>query len=176
MASLPILQPPRFSSVEEEAFLNLVQAADSLSRPMEALFKESALSPTQFNVLRILRSAGETGMPCGQICGQMITRDPDMTRLLDRMEKRELIARRRDRDDRRIVRARITPTALKLLAVLDEPLRDLHRRQLRHMNHDRLRTLIELLEQVRSGTIAESDDPANPGDPRISVPRKEGPP
>ena len=143
--------------MEEEAFLNLIQTADRLSRAMEALFKPSALSPTQFNVLRILRAAGVSGLPCGRICEQMITRDPDMTRLLDRLEKRQLIARSRDGDDRRVVRARITPAAIELLATLDEPLKELHRRQLQHMNQDRLRALIELLEQARSGTIFEKE-------------------
>ena len=152
MASLPILnQGPRFSSLEEETFLNLIQTTEDLSRPVEALFKASALSPAQFNVLQILRSAREEGLPCGRICEQMITRDPDMTRLLDRLEKRQLIERSRDGDDRRVVRARITAEALALLATLDEPLKEMHRRQLQHMNHDRLRALIELLEQARSG-------------------------
>jgi DNA-binding MarR family transcriptional regulator len=149
MAVLPVLnQPPRFSSLEEEAFLNLVQTADRLSRRVEALFKPSGLSPTQFNVLRILRAVGEGGLPCGQICEQMITRDPDMTRLLDRLEKRELIARSRDGHDRRVVRARITPVAVAMLATLDAPLADLHRRQLAHVSQDQLRALIGLLEQA----------------------------
>jgi DNA-binding MarR family transcriptional regulator len=150
MASLIVLnQAPRFSSIQEEAFLNLIQTTEHLTRPIEALFKLSALSPTQFNVLRILQSSGETGLPCGQICDQMITRDPDMTRLLDRLEKRQLIERSRDIADRRIVRARITATALEMLATLEEPLKSFHRQQLRHMNLDRLRTLIELLEELR---------------------------
>jgi DNA-binding MarR family transcriptional regulator len=175
MASLPILnQAPRFSSLEEEVFLNLVQAADLLSRPIEGLFKEMGLSPTQFNVLRILRSAGEAGLPCGQICDQMITRDPDMTRLLDRLEKRELIARSRDGDDRRVVRACITPAAVQMLAKLDVPLRELHRRQFQHMNQDRLRALVELLEQARSETNAGPNGPANPRDLKDLHSPKEG--
>jgi DNA-binding MarR family transcriptional regulator len=152
MSLLPILnQPPGPSSLEEEAFLGLMQTTDSLSRQVEALFKPSGLSPTQFNVLRILHSAGEDGLSCGQIALQMITRDPDMTRLLDRLEKRELILRRRDSDDRRVVRVCITRSAIALLFSLDEPLKQFHRRQLKHMNHDRLRALIELLEQARNG-------------------------
>ncbi len=150
MASLTVLnQPPAFSSLEEETFLNLIQTADRLVRSVESLFKPSGLSGTQFNVLRILRVAGDDGMPCGQICQQMITRDPDMTRLLDRLEKRGLIARSRDTNDRRIVRARITPTAVAMLAILDEPLTALHRRQFSHMRRDQLQTLIDLLKQVR---------------------------
>jgi DNA-binding MarR family transcriptional regulator len=87
----------------------------------------------------------------------MITRDPDMTRLLDRLEKRQLIERSRDGDDRRVVRACITSAALDLLARLDEPLKEVHRRQLQHMNHDRLRALIELLEQARGGNFSQKE-------------------
>jgi DNA-binding MarR family transcriptional regulator len=177
MASLPILnQPPRFSSLEEEAFLNLIQTTDHLSRPIEAMFKQSALSPTQFNVLRILLTAGEGGLSCGQICDQMITRDPDMTRLLDRLEKRQLIARSRDGGDRRIVRARITSAAMELLATLDEPVKALQRQQFKHMNQDRLRALIELLEQARNENQSGSIDPANPGDENHLHSQKEGSP
>jgi DNA-binding MarR family transcriptional regulator len=167
MLSLPILgQPPQFSSLEEEAYLGMLQAADRLSRPVEALFKPTGLSPTQFNVLRILSAAGDAGLPCGHICEQMITRDPDMTRLLDRLEKRDLITRSRDVHDRRVVRATITPAAMKLLATLDEPLRALQRRQLRHLNQDRLRLLIDLLELARSGdSLTETKLPAGSDDP-----------
>jgi DNA-binding MarR family transcriptional regulator len=165
MASLPILnQEPQFSSLEEEAFLSLIQIADVLVRPVETLLKNRALSPAQFNVLRILRSAAEEGLPCGRICEQMITRDPDMTRLLDRLEKRRLIVRSREDDDRRVVRARITSQALTLLETLDDPLKTLHRRQFEHMNQDRLRALIELLEQARSGTHAGPEGPADSRD------------
>jgi DNA-binding MarR family transcriptional regulator len=163
MASLSVFnQPPQFSSLEEEVFLNLIQTADSLSRAIEALFKPSGLSPTQFNVLRILLTAGQDGLPCGQICDQMITRDPDMTRLLDRLEKRQLIARSRGSDDRRVVRARITPIAVAMLARLDVPLKALHQRQLKHMNQDRLRALIELLEQARGGNQLHSQKEGSP--------------
>ena len=158
MSSLPILnQPPRFSSIEEETFLNLVETGDAMIRPVEALFKPTGLSATQFNVLKILHAAGEDGLPCGRICEQMITRDPDMTRLLDRLEKRRLIQRIRDSDDRRVVRANLTPAAVDLLASLDEPLREVHRRQLKHMNYDRLRALIELLDQARGENISPKE-------------------
>jgi DNA-binding MarR family transcriptional regulator len=155
MQSLPVLnQAPLFSSIEEEAFLNLVQTADHLARRVEDLFRPTELSSTQFNVLRILRAAGEDGLQCGQICEQMISRDPDMTRLLDRLEKRGLILRSRDAHDRRVVRARITAAALSLLGKLDEPLAQLHRLQLKHMTPDQLRMLISLLEQARGESPA----------------------
>ena len=93
-----------FAVLEQEAFLNLVRTADALSRRFEEVSKGTGLSATQYNVLRILRGAGTDGLPCGQVIERMITRDPDMTRLLDRLEKRDLIARSRDTCDRRVVR------------------------------------------------------------------------
>ena len=82
-------------------------------------------------------------------CNRMITRDPDITRLLDRLEKRGLIVRSRDSQDRRMVMARITPEGLKLLARMDEPVRTGHRNQLGHLGRERLRTLIALLQTAR---------------------------
>ncbi len=84
----------------------------------------------------------------------MITRDPDMTRMLDRLEKRHLIARSRDADDRRVVRASISRKGLSLLAELDEPVLEMHRRQLGHMGKSRLRQLIKLLEEARGDSNA----------------------
>ena len=89
------------------------------------------------------------GLPCGEIASRMITRDPDITRLLDRLEKRGLISRCRETKDRRMVMARITPEGLKLLSRLDEPVEEAHRRQLGHLGQERLRALAELLEAAR---------------------------
>src|ERR1700689_5019423 len=105
---------------EEAAFLDLLRTTDLLSRGMVRILKSEELSSTQYNVLRILRGTPE-GLPCGEIASRMITRDPDVTRLLDRLEKRELISRRRETKDRRTVMARITPDGVKLLGRLDEP-------------------------------------------------------
>ena len=80
----------------------------------------------------------------------MIARDPDMTRLLDRLESRDLIARSRDSADRRVVTARITAAGLELLAQLDQPLAELHRNQLAHLRRDELQTLVQLLEKARA--------------------------
>lgn len=130
-------------------FLELLRATDMLSRGLIAVLKAEELSPTQYNVLRILRGAPE-GLPCGEIGNRMITRDPDITRLLDRLEKRGLIVRSRESKDRRMVMARITPLGLKLLGRLDEPVQETHRKQLGHLGRDRLRALTELLHQSRS--------------------------
>src|SRR6266404_9052852 len=110
----------RAACPEEAAFLDLLRTTDMLSRGPAQVLKTEDLSATQYNVLRILRGAPE-GLPCGEIASRMITRDPDVTRLLDRLEKRGLISRRRETRDRRTVVAQITPHGSKLLARLDEP-------------------------------------------------------
>jgi DNA-binding MarR family transcriptional regulator len=134
---------------EEATFLDLLRTTDRLSRGLFRVLKSGGLSATQYNVLRILRGAPE-GLACGEIASRMITRDPDITRLLDRLEKRGLIARRRDPTDRRTVMARITPDGLKLLALLDEPVEEAHRKQLGHLGQERLRALRELLHLARA--------------------------
>jgi DNA-binding MarR family transcriptional regulator len=120
-----------------------------LSRGLELLLKAEELSSNQYNVLRILRGSPD-GLPCGEIGNRMITRDPDITRLLDRLEKRKLISRCRDAKDRRMVMARITPQGLELLARMDGPVRDGHRRQLGHLGLQRLRTLTQLLHAAQT--------------------------
>jgi DNA-binding MarR family transcriptional regulator len=138
----------RESCPEEAAFLELLRTTDQLSRGLVPLLKTEQLSPTQYNVLRILRGALE-GLPCGEIGQRMITRDPDITRLLDRLEKRGLIARWRNSKDRRMVLARITPEGLKMLDRLDEPIQEGHRKQLGHVGRERLKALCELLRSAR---------------------------
>ena len=135
---------------EEVAYLEMVRTADVLGRRLIGVLKDEELSQNQYNVLRILRGAPE-GLACGEIGERMITRDPDITRLLDRLETRELIERWRDAGDRRVVLAKISPTGLKLLARMDEPVREAHRRQLGHMGGKRLERLVELLREARQG-------------------------
>jgi DNA-binding MarR family transcriptional regulator len=134
---------------EEAAFLDLLRTTDMLSRGLAQLLKAEELSPTQYNVLRILRGAPD-GLPCGEIANRMITRDPDVTRLLDRLEKRGLIARWRETKDRRMVMAKIKPEGLKVLARLDEPVEQTHRKQLGHLGRERLRELTEMLGVARN--------------------------
>lgn len=135
-------------SPEEATFLDLLRTSDMLTRRMVGVLKTADLSPTQYNVLRILRGSPE-GLPCGEIAGRMITRDPDITRLLDRLEKRGLVSRCRETEDRRTVLTRITPDGLSLLAGLDEPVQEGHRKQLGHLGRERLRKLTELLRAAR---------------------------
>lgn len=131
------------------AFLDLQRTCDLLARGPAQILKNEDLSPTQYNVLRILRGSPD-GLPCGEIANRMITRDPDITRLLDRLEKRGLISRWRESKDRRVVLARITPNGLKLLTRLDQPVEEAHRKQLGHLGKDRLRALAELLASARA--------------------------
>ena len=138
----------RATCPEEAAFLDLLRTTDILSRRPAQVLKTESLSATQYNVLRILRGAPD-GLPCGEIAHRMITRDPDITRLLDRLEKRGLISRCRETKDRRTVIARITPEGLTLLARLDEPVQAAHRKQLGHLGRERLRALTELLRAAR---------------------------
>ena len=150
MEMAPKIQPPSAPQrcLEEEVFISLRRTGDSLSRRLEKLLKSADISPNQYNVLRILRGSPQ-GLPCAEIGDRMISRDPDITRLLDRLEKAGLVARRRDSTDRRVVLARITPQGLKVLAELDAPIITTHREQLGHLGPTRLRSLLQLLESAR---------------------------
>ena len=132
------------------AFLNLQRTADALMQGVEATLKPFGLSPTQYNVLRILRGAGPEGLACRQIGERMLTRDPDITRLLDRLEARKLVTRSREQKDRRVLTTRITAAGLEILKQLDAPIAQVHRKQLGHLGEARLRTLSSLLELARS--------------------------
>ncbi len=137
--------------LEDHVFVALVKAADTLALQAEQLLKASGLSATQYNVLRILRGAGPAGLACRAIGERMISHDPDITRLLDRMEKRGLISRERQTDDRRVVKARITPAGLAALKTLDAPVREMHKKQFAHFSATKLKTLSELLSELQSG-------------------------
>jgi len=137
---------------EQAAFLNILRTADVLETEVAELLKPSGLSPTQYNVLRILRAAGKEGLPCGQIARRMLTHDPDVTRMLDRLEARGLIARRRDQADRRVVYARIAADGARLLQGLDKPVLQLHREQLGRLGKGQLRVLSNLLRKARERT------------------------
>jgi DNA-binding MarR family transcriptional regulator len=136
------------SGREEAVYVELLCTTDLLSRSLAQLLKPEDISSTQYNVLRILRGSPE-GLPCGEIGSRMITRDPDITRLLDRLEKRSLITRWRDSADRRTVLSRITPEGLKLLQRLDAPVQAAHKRQLGHLSPPQLSQLADLLELAR---------------------------
>ena len=135
--------------IEDQLFVTVVKTADFLGQQAEQLLKSRGLTGTQYNVLRILRGAGPDGLPCRSVADRMISHDPDMTRLLDRMEKRGLISRERQKDDRRVVKARITPQGLDMLKKLDLPVREMHKRQFEHMSSAKLKQLAELLGECQ---------------------------
>ena len=141
-----------FSSREQEAYLSLLRTSDALQSRVEAKLKDFGLTGTQYNALRILRGAGADGIPCSEIGERMITRDPDVTRLLDRLQKRGLVERSRGKQDRRVIYGKITGAGLKLLREMDALLEKHGREILRHVSQANLKLLIDLLEQIRGGT------------------------
>lgn len=144
-----IRQTKPFALREEEAFLGIQLTADRLARKAAAVMKEYDISPAQYNTLRILRGAGAAGLACSEIGERMINRDPDITRMLDRLEKRGLVERCRDQKDRRVITARITKPGLQLLQSMDAPLREFLRKLLSPLGKTRLRSLVRLLDEVR---------------------------
>ena len=147
-----IRQTKHFRSREEEAFLNLGRTYEFLAQRLGELLKEYQLTPTQYNMLRILRGAGADGVTCSQATERMISADPDVTRLLDRMEAQELIRRERSTEDRRVVITKITDRGLELVNRIDEPLDCLFRRIVGRVGAPKLRELIDTLEALREPT------------------------
>jgi MarR family transcriptional regulator, organic hydroperoxide resistance regulator len=140
-----------FTSREQEAYLSLLRTADALQTQVEARLKDFGLTGTQYNALRILRGAGPDGLPCREIGDRMITHDPDITRLLNRLEDRGLVERTRDRYDRRVIFGKLTSAGVKLLREMDDPINKYGREMLGHVGQAKLNQLIQLLELVRSG-------------------------
>jgi DNA-binding MarR family transcriptional regulator len=145
-----IKQTRPFRTLQEEVVLSMLRTADQLAAPMTELLRATKLSFSQYNVLRILRGAGGEGLPCGEILERMVRRDPDLTRLLDRLEAAGLVARTRGTADRRVVTARITAEGLSLLDSLDRRVEDAVEKTLSHMPKKRLEALRDLLEQART--------------------------
>jgi DNA-binding MarR family transcriptional regulator len=147
-----INQTKPFGSLEEEVHLNILRTAELLWGGVSETLKQADLTPTQYNALRILRGAGREGVSCSQISERMVTKDSDVTRLLDRLEARGLILRSRETKDRRIIITQITEDGLRVLAELENPILECHRRQLGHLGEKRLAALNKLLEDVRNTT------------------------
>jgi len=136
--------PKASRRLEREAYLTLHRTVDFLARGAEEAIKPFGLSGTQYNLLRILRGAGANGLCCREVAERMLTRDPDITRLLDRLERRGLVARARASADRRVITVRITPSGLRILAKLNKPIAECHRRQLGHLGPRLLQQLIDI--------------------------------
>jgi DNA-binding MarR family transcriptional regulator len=139
-----------FKSVEEEAILSIARTAAVIEHAGAEALKPFDLTITQYNVLRILRGAGEAGLCRNEVGARLVTKVPDVTRLLDRMEASGLIVRQRGSEDRRFVTTQITDKGLGLLEKIDRALPAMHGRQLGHVSHKRLKELISILEEVRN--------------------------
>ena len=145
-----IKQRKPFASLEQEVFLEVLRTGNALVHDLVELLKPYGLTQPQYNVLRILRGAGAAGLPTGEVGDRMVaSREPDVTRLLVRMEERGLVERERRTDNRRFVTVRITREGLRILNALDGPVAEMHATQLRHMSRRELELLAELLERAR---------------------------
>jgi DNA-binding MarR family transcriptional regulator len=143
-------QQKPFDSLEQEAFLSIGRTEAELGDAFERALRPFGISPTQYNVLRILRGAGPDGLCRNEIRDRLLSRMPDVTRLLDRMEDAGLVTRVRSDVDRRLVSTRLTDRGRALVDGLDQPVADEHARQLGHLSAVQLRTLIELLALART--------------------------
>ncbi len=143
-------QTKPFSSLEEEAVLNLMRSYDCVNRELSRFFREHGTSEPQYNVMRILRGAGPDGLPSLEIANRMLFRTPDITRLIDRLEAAGWAERQRTEEDRRVVRVRLTARGQRFLGSLDEPIRAFHLEQIGHMSREELGELIRLLEKART--------------------------
>ncbi|MGB6428971.1 MAG: MarR family transcriptional regulator [Candidatus Acidiferrales bacterium] len=148
---------PASPSLEQQIIFDLLRLNSALQRDAEEIFGPFDLSNSQFNVLRILRGAGAAGLACGEVGDRMITHDPDITRLLDRLESRGLIARERQQEDRRVIKTRITREGLRILSELDAPLCALHKRQFAAIPQQQLAELGKLLAGLRASWTSKED-------------------
>jgi DNA-binding MarR family transcriptional regulator len=142
-------RPLKFDSPEQEAFLSLWRTYDRLNAVEEALLGGFELSPQQYNTLRLLRAAAPRRLPTLAIPERLISRAPDISRLLDRLEDRRLIDRRRSDEDRRQILVGITKAGSALLDKLDGAIVDCHRRQLGHLSRAQVKALVDLLREAR---------------------------
>lgn len=141
---------PRFDSLEQEAFLNLWRTYDRLRALEESLFSQHDLSAQQYNTLRLLRGVHPQSMPTLALGAKLISRAPDMTRLLDKLESRQLVRRERRSENRRVVEVAITPEGLQLLKQLDAPVQACAKQQLGHLDAASLQALTDLLHRART--------------------------
>ena len=144
-----IRQTKPFPDPGSEAMVSLQRTAGCLQWRLTELLKPYGISPTQYNALRILRGAGESGHACSDIAERMLNRDPDITRLLDRMVKRGLVRRGRDKNDRRVITAKITNAGLALLKELDRPLEDFNHRLTGRLGPRKLKEFLRTLDLIR---------------------------
>lgn len=138
-----------FDTLYQEAMLNIIRTASHLTYEVTEALRPYGVTTTQYNVLRILRGAGADGLPCGAIADRLVTRDSDVTRLIDRLTGQHLVERGRSALDRRVVTVRITQAGTDLLTRLAPVLSEVHHQQLGHLDSNTLTALIRGLEQAR---------------------------
>ncbi len=142
-------QTKPFTSSVQEAVLSIKRTAAMLELRLSELLRPFGLTPTQYNVLRILRGAGPDGLPRCDVQARLVAPVADTTRLLDRLERMGLVARVRSTEDRRVVTSRITPKGLAMLDKVATPLRELEEKEVGQVSEARLRSLISILDEVR---------------------------
>jgi DNA-binding MarR family transcriptional regulator len=155
-----IKQSRPFTSLEEEVLLNIHRTSDRIQHYFQQTIKPLGLTPTQYNVLRILRGAGENGLRCSEVGERLVSSDPDITRLLDRLQKQKLLRRKRDAKDRRVIYTTITAEGLRLLKELDPLVTDSVKQLLKHVGKEKLTTLVALLEEVRQSASLDKNSDA----------------
>lgn len=139
-----------FVSLEQETYLSILRTASELSHAVDQFFQPFDITPSQYNVLRILRGAGANGLCRNEISERMVTPTPDMTRLLDRMEKTGWVTRERAEEDRRQVSTHITKFGLELLETLEKPIRDFLARLFDRVAVGDLKTILKFNDQIRT--------------------------
>ena len=139
-----------FESRYQEAFLAVLRTADVIRRRVGDVVEPHGITPQQYNVLRILRGAGAAGLPTLDIADRMVEQAPGITRMIDRLEAKMLVARERGCDDRRQVLCRITDKGLELLAVLETPLREAHQAVRESVSESDIEMLLGILGRLRS--------------------------
>lgn len=139
-----------FDSLEQQAFLNLWRTYDRLRLLEDELFGRFDLTPQQYNLLRLLRGKHPQPLPTLSLASRLVSRAPDITRMLDKLEERGWIVRERPVDNRRVVLVGLTPAGMALLKRLDRPVRECHERQLGHLSREDLERLVALLAEARA--------------------------
>lgn len=143
-------QSKPFASVEVEAYVSLMRTYAILSQPVNDLFKSFGITQTLYNLMRIIRGGAEDGVPCSIIADRLVTRVPDVTRLVDRAVESGLVVRNRPETDRRVVLLTLTQKGVELLNEIQGPLLQAHHAQMKGLSKAELSTLVDLLARLRA--------------------------
>ncbi len=154
-------RPEHLEQPEQEAFRLLVRTASRLEAELNRIFRPYELTGATFNILRILQAAGAEGRSCGDIAEQLIAEVPDMTRLLDRLERLGYVRRERSRVDRRMVKVVVTEKGLSAVQSLDLPVRECHHRQFAELVPEKLENLTQLLNVIKTKRVSEGEEAAS---------------